>query len=620
MRMQVPKKVICGSAAGLLFLGGLLAGWYVARSRISPDAVQAASSLRSSAAQSHEQTGERKVLYWYDAMNPEHHYDKPGKAPDGMDLVPKYADETNASQSNGDTANNSGMGASQNQSSAKAAPQGERKVLYYYDAMNPAFHSDKPGKAPDGMDLVPKYADETQIAEGAPPGTVMISPQWQQLIGVRTGEVERKRLVRTIRTVGLVVPDETKIARVHVKIAGWVDKAFVDFVGKLVKKNQPLFSLYSPDLVSTEHEYLIARKGEQYLGKSPYAEVAQGAGSLLEATRQRLRLWDVSEAQIEKLAQTGKVSRTLTLYSPISGFVMKRNLYEQSYVTPQTELYEIADLSTIWVDADVYEYEVPYVHVGQRATMQLDYIPGKTYTGRVSYVYPTLDQKTRTVKVRLEFPNPGFKLKPDMYANVELKADYGTQTLVPAEAVLDSGTRQIVFLAKPDGHFEPREIRVGPRLDNQYVVLSGLKPGETIVTSGNFLVDSESQLQAALGSFAPPPTPAASANAPQAQIKFSTEPSPPAKGENTFRVRLTDAQGAGIAGAAVQVTFFMPGMPDMGMPPMRVASSLSDRGEGNYQGSGRLPSGGTWQVTVVAQRDGQTIATRQLSLSAAGGM
>jgi RND family efflux transporter MFP subunit len=619
MRMQLPKKVIWGAVAGFLFFGGVLAGWYVAQSHDSPDAAQAAWTEHSSAAQSHEHTADRKVLYWYDAMNPEHHYDKSGKAPDGMDLVPKYEDQSRASQSGGDTANMSGMGASQDQSSAKAAPQGERKVLYYYDAMNPAFHSDKPGKAPDGMDLVPKYADETQTAEGTPPGTVTISPQWQQLIGVRTGEVERQRLVRTIRTVGLIVPDETKIARVHVKIAGWVDKVFVDFVGKLVHKNQPLFSLYSPDLVSTEQEYLIARKGEQYLGKSPYTEVAEGAGSLLEATRQRLRLWDVSEAQIEKLEQTGKVSRTLTLYSPNSGFVMKRNLYEQAYVTPETELYEIADLSTIWVDADVYEYEVPYVHVGQRATMQLDYLPGKTYAGRVSYVYPTLDPKTRTVKVRLEFPNPGFGLKPDMYANVELKADYGTQTIVPAEAVLDSGTRQIVFLAKPDGHFEPREIRVGPRLDDRYIVLSGLKPGETIVTSGNFLVDSESQLQAALSSFAPPP-PAPSAKGPQAQIAFSTEPSPPAKGKNIFRVRLTDAQGAGATGASVQVTFFMAGMPDMGMPPMRVASNLSDAGGGNYQGSGSLPSGGTWQVTVVAKRNGETIATQQLSVSATGGM
>lgn len=376
--------------------------------------------------------------------------------------------------------------------------QGAREVLYWYDAMNPSFHSSKPGKAPDGMDLVPKYADQESAMKNMPPGTAQISPRWQQLIGVRTDKVARKRLVRTIRTVGMVVPNATTIARVHVKIAGWVNKVYVNFVGKLVKKGDPLFSLYSPDLVSTEQEYLIARQGQQDLGQSPYPAVARGADSLLNATRERLRLWDISERQINQIETSGKVSKTITLDSPISGFVMQRNLYEQTYVTPETELYEIADLSTIWVEAQVYEYEAPFVHVGQRATMQLTYLPGKTYVGRVSYIYPTLDPDTRTVKVRLEFPNPNFELKPDMYANVDLDIDYGVQTIVPSEAVLNSGTRQIVFLAQPGGYFEPREIQVGPQVDDQYVVLGGLKAGDTIVTSGNFLIDSESRLGAAM--------------------------------------------------------------------------------------------------------------------------
>jgi multidrug efflux pump subunit AcrA (membrane-fusion protein) len=379
---------------------------------------------------------------------------------------------------------------------------GERKVLYWYDSMNPSYHSDKPGKAPDGMALVPKYADEAEATQGMPAGTVMLSPEKQQLIGVRTGEVKREHLQRTIRTVGRLIPDETKIARVHVKISGWVDKVNVDFVGKRVEKGQPLFTLYSPELVSTQQEYLIARRGEQYLGKSSYRDVSEGADSLLRATRERLRLWDISEEQIRKLDETGEAQRTLTLYSPISGFVMARQAYEGMRVTPETELYEITDLASIWVEADVYEYEAAYVRVGQPASMRLSYLPGKTYRGHVNYVYPTLDPKSRTVKVRLEFPNPGFELKPEMYADVELKVDYGTKVLVPAEAVLDSGTRQLVFLARPGGYFEPREIKVGARLEDQYIVLSGLEPGDTIVTSGNFLIDSESRLSAVTGGMA----------------------------------------------------------------------------------------------------------------------
>ena len=387
--------------------------------------------------------------------------------------------------------------------STMAAAPGEREILYWYDPMHPAYKSDKPGVAPDcGMQLVPKYADEAEAMKDMPPGTVMLSAEKQQLIGVRTSQVRRERLLRTIRTVGRLEADETKIARVHVKVAGWVEEVFVDFVGKLVKKGQPLFTLYSPELVSTQREYLIARRGNKYLGDSPYQEVAQGAESLLRAARARLELWDISEEQIQKLEETGEVTRTMTLYSPLEGFVTQRNLYPRVYVTPEAELYEVADLSTMWVYVDIYEYEVSYVQVGQAATMRLSYFPEKTYSGRVTYVYPTLDPKTRTIRVRLEFPNPDFELKPGMYADVELKVDYGVQTLVPSEAVLDSGVRQIVFLAQPGGFFEPREVQVGSRLENQYIILSGLNVGETIVTSGNFLIDSESRLSAVTGGMA----------------------------------------------------------------------------------------------------------------------
>jgi Cu(I)/Ag(I) efflux system membrane fusion protein len=421
----------------------------------------------------------RKILYWYDAMNPQHHYDKPGKAPDGMDLVPQYADDSTT----------------QSASATSASANDKRKVLYWYDAMNPQHHYAKPGKAPDGMDLVPQYAEETSASA---PGTVKITPDKQQLIGVRTAKVQREALVRSVRTTGQLVADETKLAHVHVKINGYVDKVYVDYVGQLVKKGQPLFTLYSPDLVATEEEYLIAKRGAKELGGSQFAEVSQGSESLLRSTRERLRLWDISDEQIKKLDETGEVTKTLTFYSPASGFVTDRKAFPQTAVTPDMDLYVISDLSSIWVNADVYEYEVPFVKAGQTAEMQLSYYAGKTYTGKITYMYPTVDPVSRTVKVRIEFPNPHFDLKPQMFADVQLKINYGRQILVPQEAVMDSGNKQYVFVVHDDGVFEPRTIQMGAKLEGNVVVLSGLNAGETIVTSGNFLIDSESRLKSAM--------------------------------------------------------------------------------------------------------------------------
>jgi multidrug efflux pump subunit AcrA (membrane-fusion protein) len=378
------------------------------------------------------------------------------------------------------------------------AASGERNILYWYDPMHPQYRANKPGKAPDcGMDLVPKYADEQRAPMS--PGSVMLPAEKQQLIGVRTTEVKRESLVRDVRTTGQVTADETKIAHVHVKISGFIEQVFVDYVGQLVKKGQPLFTLYSPDLVSTQEEYLIARRGEKTLSTSPFAEVAQSSMSLLRSTRERLKLWDISDEQIKKLDETGEVSRTLTFYSPTTGFVMDRKAFPQTSVTPDTELYTVSNLSTVWVNADIFEYEVPFVRVGQHAEMQLSYYPGKTWKGHVSFIYPTVDPTTRTVKVRLEFRNPKFQLKPQMFADVELKINYGNQVVVPQEAVLDSGKEQRVFVAKGDGYFEPRQITTGAKLDGKVVVLSGLRAGETVVSSGNFLVDSESRLKGAAG-------------------------------------------------------------------------------------------------------------------------
>ncbi|HVO83411.1 MAG TPA: efflux RND transporter periplasmic adaptor subunit [Syntrophobacteria bacterium] len=415
-------------------------------------------------------TAGRKILYWEDPLNPSNRSDKPGKTPDGFDLVPVYADE---------------------------GPSSGRKILYWQDAMNPAYKSDKPGKAPDGMDLVPVYADEGASSAGLPPGSVKISAERQQLIGVQYGQVIRQSLARTIRAVGKVTYDETRVTRVQSKVSGWIDKVYVDFTGRLVQRGQPLFTLYSPELVSTQQEFLLASRARDHLVKSPVSEIAANAVSLYDSARERLRLWDITEEQIQELERRGTPAKTMTLYSPTTGFVITRNAFPGQRVTPEAELYTIADLDTIWVLADVYEYEVPLIKLGQAASMTLTYLPGRTYQGRVSYIYPQLDNTTRTLKVRLEFANPGDQLKPDMYANVNLRIDYGEHLAVPQAAVLDSGTEQIVFIARGDGYFEPRKVRLGAKAGNFYIVLDGLKAGERVVTSANFLIDSESQLKSA---------------------------------------------------------------------------------------------------------------------------
>jgi membrane fusion protein, copper/silver efflux system len=456
------KKAAAAVSAGLFVL--LLIGVYVYRVPLASWIL--ATSQEKTVQGDHGQTNaakpaDRRVLYWYDSMSPERHYDKPGKAPDGMDLVPKYAEQNNPSSPTGDMASMPGM-------DMPSGPSGGT-----------------------GSALA-------QGVENMAPGTVMLNPATQQTIGVRYAEVRRAHLTRTVRTVGLVQMNDQKISHVHVKIAGWIQDIGVDYVGQMVKKGQFLFSVYSPDLVSTEQEYLIALRGQSYLGKAPYRDVSEGAQSLLHATRERLHLWDITDEQIEKLEKTGEVMRNMNFYSPVSGFVMDRKAFPQSWVDTDKELYTLADLSDVWVYVDVYEYEAPYVRLGQPASMQLSYFPGRTFRGRVDYVYPTLDPQTRTIKVRLDFSNPNYGLKPNMYADVQLNIDYGVQTVVPSEAVLNSGTRQVVFIAKPGGYFEPREIKVGNHFDGQYAVLAGLKPGEKIVTSGNFLIDSESRLGTAM--------------------------------------------------------------------------------------------------------------------------
>jgi Cu(I)/Ag(I) efflux system membrane fusion protein/cobalt-zinc-cadmium efflux system membrane fusion protein len=448
-----------------------------------------------------------------------------------------------------------------------------------------------------------------------------------QSIGVKIGTVEYRQVHDEIRTTGNVEADETRLADVQVRFAGWIQKVYADADAtfKQVKKGQPLLTIYSPELVATENEYLLAKQNSGFLARSTVPGVASGASSLLSSATERLKQWGIPEREIQELEETGQVKRELEIDSPVSGFIVERNALPNMYVQPGTKLYSVADLSTVWVYAQVFQSDIGRVKTGDSAVITVDSYPGRTFPGRVSFIWPQLDPTTRTAKVRLEIHNPDLKLSLGMFVNVKLDLSMGRQLVIPATGVYQTGTRQIAFVDHGDGHFEPREIEVGERAGDDFVVTKGLKPGDRVATSANFLIDSESQLQAAIGAFAPPPPGAGAASAmnvptEQVSLDFSSTPSPPHKGANTFRVKLTGANGAPITGAQVTVTFFMPAMPAMGMAAMRNVVTLNDKGAGAYEGPGQLQSGGSWQVTVVATKNGQTIAQKQLSVTAEGSM
>jgi RND family efflux transporter MFP subunit len=457
----------------------------------------------------------------------------------------------------------------------------------------------------------------------APLVPVQISPQRLQSIGVKTGTVERKSVADEILTTGNVAVDETRLAYVQVRFSGYIQKVFADATYQYVRKGQPLFTIYSPDLVSTEREYLVARENQRQVAQSSVPGVASSAASLLDAAAARLKQWSVPQKEITRLESTGEVQQEIEIDSPVSGYITERNALPSVAVQPEMRLYTIADLSTVWVQAQVFQNDLERVKIGAPASLTVNTYPGRNCNGRVDFIYPQVDMDTRTAKVRVVFSNSGLQLKPGMFVNVSLKVPMGNQLVIPASGVLQSGTREIAFVERNDGYIEPREVQLGTRVGDDFIVLKGLKVGEQIVTSANFLIDSESQLQAALGSFVPPPPGAGASsaiNTSQANLELSSDPAPPRKGSNVFRVKVTDASGAPVSGADVSMTFFMPAMPAMGMASMRTPVTLGDKGNGIYEGPGQLESGGTWQVTIVAKKNGQLIATKQLSVNVAGGM
>jgi Cu(I)/Ag(I) efflux system membrane fusion protein/cobalt-zinc-cadmium efflux system membrane fusion protein len=428
--------------------------------------------------------GERKILYWRAPMDPNYISDKPGKSPMGMDLVPVYEDEAPAPRK---------------QAAAPAAekPKGERKVLYWRAPMDPNYISNKPGKSPMGMDLVPVYEDEISSGE------VRISPAVVQEIGVTTAEVETGPVVRTIRTYGTSAWNETTIAAMNTKIDGWIEKLNVNETGQTVRQGQPLIEIYAPQLVSAQQEYLSAIDNAAALEKSPSRVLADAAGKLPEAARMRLRLWDVSDAQIAELRKTRQVRKTLTLYAPISGIVTQRDVVAGDYVKAGMNLVRIAAFDPIWVMGSIYEDEIPMVRKGMKAEVHFDALPGESFEGTVDYVYPYLEGKSRTAQVRIVLPNPAGRILPQMYGTVKLEAKVADNAvLAPANAVIRaSSTDNVVFIVLGDGRFAGRKVVLGPESDDgKVMVRAGLEAGERVTTSAQFLLDSESQLRAAIQS------------------------------------------------------------------------------------------------------------------------
>lgn len=450
---------------------------------------------------------------------------------------------------------------------------------------------------------------------------VQISPERRQLIGLQFATVKEKELTDRIATTGLVEADEQHEGYVQTRFAGWIRQVFVNQTYQYVRKGQPLFTIYSPDLVSAEQEYLLAINSTKELRHSDVHGVASGANSLVGATLERLRLFGVSPREIARLERERKVRDALEIDSPMSGYAVEWSALPNKYVQPDARLYTIANLSTVWVYAAVSQNQIGEVKVGDPVSVTVDAYPGRTFKGRVDFIWQAIDPTTRTAHVRCAFPNPGSLLKLGMYVSITLKPRLGRALVIPDSGVFRTGTHNIVFIDRGDGYLQPTETELGAHAGGEFVVLKGLRSGERIVSSANFLVDSESQLQAALGTFVPPPPGAsAAAEAPSGTIEITTKPSPPHKGNNEVMVTVRDSSGHPVSDAQVSVVFFMPAMPAMGMSAMRVEAGAKPAGKGTYAATVNLPSGGTWQVTVDAAQGGKSIVRRHLTMSATGGM
>jgi Cu(I)/Ag(I) efflux system membrane fusion protein/cobalt-zinc-cadmium efflux system membrane fusion protein len=461
---------------------------------------------------------------------------------------------------------------------------------------------------------------------GAKFAPVQLSPERRQLIGLQIATVEEKTLAGRVDTTGLVEPDEQLEGYIQTRFSGWIRQVFVNQTYQFVKKGQPLFTIYSPDLVSTENEFLIALHSQIQLGKSSVQGVAEGADQLISGARDRLKQFGVPEREIQRLERQGTARDAVEIDSPMTGYVVERNALPNMYVQPETKLYSITTLSNIWVYAAVFQNQIALIKVGDPVSVSVDAYPDRKFEGRVDFIWAAMDAMTRTAKVRCSFANPQGLLKIGMYVGVSIAPRLGSGLAIPDSGVFRTGEHNTVFIDRGDGYLTPTEVELGPHLEHSFQVLKGLRAGDRIVSSANFLIDSESQLQAAAGTFAPPPPGiSAAAGQPQTQgptvsVDLTTDPNPPARGTNKLIVALKDPTGKTIAGAQVSVTFYLAAMPSMGMAAIKAQANLTEQGKGTYSGKIDLQSGGTWKVTINATRDGRAIAGRQFNVSASGPM
>jgi len=518
--------------------------------------------------------------------------------------------------------------------------------------------------------MAPAGAKSREGMEGMPgmpvasSGAVVIPAVFKQLIGVRSAPAARATLEQEIRTVGTVGYDERGFTQVTLKISGWVREVFVNSIGRPIRKGEPLFTLYSPDLLITQDEYLLALKTQAQLTASPLAEAKANAGALVASARERLRLWDLTDEQIIALERRGKAEPSLTVYAPASGIVLKREAVPGKYVEPGTALYEVADLSTVWVSADIYESEVKAVALNQPASVTLAAYPGETFRGTVAYIYPTLNTEARTVRVRLELPNPGLKLKPGMYGNVLVQTDAVYTLVVPKEAVLETGLRQLVFMDRGQGRYEPASVKLGRRSQDDVEVLEGLKEGDQIVTSANFLLDAESKLasassmQAMMGRIGMADWQMRGAHEGKMEgmdmgmsgmegmqgtkgmgsmpgmemgdmkemtvaetrqmngltLSLTTVPGKPKAGDVLLRLNVTDQAGKPVTNAQVVFVYTMP-MP--GMADSKATARHTK--DGLYEGTVLFGMGGTWVVTVNLTVPGRPPIAEKFQFSVGGG-
>jgi membrane fusion protein, copper/silver efflux system len=446
-------------------------------------------------------------------------------------------------------------------------------------------------------------------------GDISIDAQRQQRLGVRLATATRLPLDTALRTTGAVRYDETRMADVNVKLDGWIRDLYVDYTGQLIRQGQPLFTLYSPDLLATQNEFVLSLRTRDQMQGSPVADAREYAERLVEAARQRLMLWDLPPEEIAELERTRKPREAITFRSPVAGYVLEKQALKGMRVMPGQTLYKVADLSVVWVEADIYEQEMPLARVGQAATVTLDAYPGESFTGRAIYIYPFVEENTRTVKLRFQFANARGRLKPGMFANVEMRGSAGAGLTVPTDAVLDSGKQQVVFVAQGEGVFTPRVVKIGRRLADRIEIVSGLTEGEQVAAGANFFLDSESQLRAGLQNYESPQPAQATPSAGQAPtITFRSTPDPPKTGENVFEATVKDPAGQPMADADVVVQLFMPAMPTMNMPAMRSEMKLAPAGGGVYRGPGQVVMGGRWEVTVTVSKGGQRVGGRQFAL------